>query len=126
MAIGCDRYGASTHVPLHAQRLLRFASDLDGNLRTSRAQVPIKTAMEERQTRERERYHRLVAEMGSCRKAVWWHVLLRPHGRPLAAILTSGRCPCSSHAVQLRAALAHTEAASPGESGRLCRSPSAQ
>ena len=64
--------------------------------------------------------------MGSCRKAVWWHVLLRPHGRPLAAILTSGRCPCSSHAVQLRAALAHTEAASPGESGRLCRSPSAQ
>ena len=23
-------YGASTHVPLHAQRLLRFASDLDG------------------------------------------------------------------------------------------------
>ena len=28
----CNRiyYGASTHVPLHAQRLLRFASDLDG------------------------------------------------------------------------------------------------
>ena len=56
----CNRiyYGARTHVPLDAQRLLRFASDLDGNLRTSRAQVPIKTAMKKEQVRERERYTR--------------------------------------------------------------------
>ena len=56
----CNRiyYGARTHVPLDAQRLLRFASDLDGNLRTSRAQVPVKTAMKKEQVRERERYRR--------------------------------------------------------------------
>ena len=56
----CNRiyYGASTHVPLHAQRLLRFASDLDGCWRTSRVRAPIKTAMKKEQVRERERYRR--------------------------------------------------------------------
>ena len=56
----CNRiyYGAGPHVPLDAQRLLRFASDLDGSLRTSRAQVPIKTAVKKEQVRERERSRR--------------------------------------------------------------------
>ena len=56
----CNRiyYGARTHVPLDAQRLLRFASDLDGSLRTSRAQGPVKTAMKKEQVRERERSRR--------------------------------------------------------------------
>ena len=59
----CNRiyYGASTHVPLHAQRLLRFASDLDGDMLTARDHVAVKTAMEERQARERERYQRQTA-----------------------------------------------------------------
>ena len=54
----CNRiyYGADTHVPLHAQRLLRFASsDFDGYSRTSRVQVSIKTAMKKEQVRERDR-----------------------------------------------------------------------
>ena len=56
----CNRiyYGASTHVPLHAQRLLGSASDLDGHMRTTRAHVPVKTAMKKEQVRERERYTR--------------------------------------------------------------------
>ena len=56
----CNRiyYGARTHVPLDAQRLLRFASDLDGYWRTGRVRVPIKTAMKKEQVRERERYTR--------------------------------------------------------------------
>ena len=56
----CNRiyYGAGTHVPLHAQRLLRFASDLDGRWRASRGYAPIKTAMKKEQVRERERYTR--------------------------------------------------------------------
>ena len=56
----CNRiyYGAGTHVPLHAQRLLRFASDLDGDMLTARDHVAVKTAMEQRQARERERYQR--------------------------------------------------------------------
>ena len=56
----CNRiyYGARTHVPLDAQRLLGFASDLDGYWRTSRVRVPIKTAMKKEQVRERERYRR--------------------------------------------------------------------
>ena len=71
MAIGCDRYAIAftmeparmyyitiTDVPLHAQRLLRFASDLDGCWRTSRVRAPIKTAMKKEQVRERERYTR--------------------------------------------------------------------
>ena len=33
------------HVPLHAQRLLRFASDLDGDMLTARDHVAVKTAM---------------------------------------------------------------------------------
>ena len=56
----CNRiyYGASTHVPLHAQRLLRFASDLDGDMLTARDHVAVKTAMKKEQVRERERYTR--------------------------------------------------------------------
>ena len=56
----CNRiyYGARTHVPLDAQRLLGFASDLDGRQRASRGYAPIKTAMEKEQVRERERYTR--------------------------------------------------------------------
>ena len=79
MAIGCDRYviaftmlyGAGTHVPLHAQRLLRFASDFDGYSRTSRVQVPIKTAMKKEQVRERERYTRKTRFSGrfTCKKS---------------------------------------------------------
>ena len=59
----CNRiyYGASTHVPLHAQRLLRCPSDLDGDILTARDHVAVKTAMEERQARERERYQRQTA-----------------------------------------------------------------
>ena len=41
---------------LHAQRLLQFASDLDGDMLTARDHVAVKTAMEQRQARERERY----------------------------------------------------------------------
>ena len=48
----------STHVPLHAQRLLRFASDLDGDMLTARDHVAVKTAMKKEQVRERERYTR--------------------------------------------------------------------
>ena len=56
----CNRiyYGARTHVPLDAQRLLRFASDLDGRWRASRSYAPIKTAMKKEPVRERERYRR--------------------------------------------------------------------
>ena len=56
----CNRiyYGARTHVPLDAQRLLGFASDLDGDQRTSRGHVAVKTAMEKVQVRERERSRR--------------------------------------------------------------------
>ena len=43
----CNRiyYGAGTHVPLDAQRLLGFASDLDGRWRASRGYAPVKTVM---------------------------------------------------------------------------------
>ena len=65
MTIGRDRYviaftmeSPDTHVPVDAQRLLRFASDLDGYWRTGRVRVPIKTAMKKEQVRERERYMR--------------------------------------------------------------------
>ena len=66
MAIGRDRYelcnriyyGAGTPIPANAQRLLGSASDLDGHMRTSRALVPVKTAMEKEQVRERERSRR--------------------------------------------------------------------
>ena len=63
----CNRiyYGASTHVPLHAQRLLRCPSDLDGDMLTARDHVAVKTAMEERQVRERERYQRPIARAAS-------------------------------------------------------------
>ena len=56
----CDRiyYGAGTAVPFTLARLLGLASDLDGSLRTSRAQGPVKTAMKKEQVRERERYRR--------------------------------------------------------------------
>ena len=47
----CNRiyYGAGTPIPANAQRLLGLASDLDGHMRTSRAQVPVKTAMKKEQ-----------------------------------------------------------------------------
>ena len=47
----CNRiyYGAGTPIPANAQRLLGSASDLDGHMRTSRAQVPVKTAMKKEQ-----------------------------------------------------------------------------
>ena len=56
----CNRiyYGAETAVPFTLARLLGLASDLDGHMRTSRALVPVKTAMEKEQVRERERYRR--------------------------------------------------------------------
>ena len=52
----CNRiyYGARTHVPLDAQRLLGFASDLDGRIAASRGYAPIKTAMKKEQVRELE------------------------------------------------------------------------
>ena len=56
----CNRiyYGAETAGPFTLARLLGLASDLDGHMRTSRALVPVKTAMEKEQVRERERYRR--------------------------------------------------------------------
>ena len=59
----CNRiyYGARTHVPLDAQRLLRFACGLHGVTETTRVRDPVKTAMEKEQTRERERYTRTIA-----------------------------------------------------------------
>ena len=48
-------------VPLYADCLLRCASDLDGVMETTCGHDPIKTAMEERQARERERYQRQTA-----------------------------------------------------------------
>ena len=56
----CNRiyYGAETAVPFTLARLLGLASDLDGHMRTSRALVPVKTAMEKEQVRERERSRR--------------------------------------------------------------------
>ena len=56
----CNRiyYGAETAVPFTLARLLGLASDLDGDQRTSRAQVAVKTAMKKEQVRERERYRR--------------------------------------------------------------------
>ena len=63
----CNRiyYGAWTVVPLYADCLLRCASDLDGVMETTCDHDPIKTAMEERQARERERYHRPIARAAS-------------------------------------------------------------
>ena len=49
-----------THVPLDAQRLLGFACGLHGYMRTARAHVPVKTAMEKEQRRERERNTRMI------------------------------------------------------------------
>ena len=70
MTIGRDRYViAFTMEPGRmyrctlTQRLLRFASDLDGRWRPSRGYAPIKTAMKKEQVRERERYTR--AKRGS-------------------------------------------------------------
>jgi len=65
----CNRiyYGAGAHVPLDAQRLLRFACGLHGYMRTTRAHVPVKTAMEKKQTRERQRYTRTIASGPSGR-----------------------------------------------------------
>ena len=56
----CNRiyYGAGTAGPFTLARLLGLASDLDGHMRTSRALVPVKTAMEKEQVRERERSRR--------------------------------------------------------------------
>ena len=54
-----------THVPLDAQRLLRFACGFHGHLRTSRAQVPVKTAMEKEQRRDVERYTRTIGAIAS-------------------------------------------------------------
>ena len=54
-----------THVPLDAQRLLGFACGLHGHMRTTRAHVPVKTAMEKKQTRERERYTRTIASVAA-------------------------------------------------------------
>ena len=61
----CNRiyYGARTHVPLDAQRLLRFASDLDGDNRHAHdARVvgmsPSRRRDGKEQVRERERYTR--------------------------------------------------------------------
>ena len=48
-------------VPLYADCLLRCASDLDGAMETTCDRDPIKTAMEQRQARERERYQRQTA-----------------------------------------------------------------
>ena len=47
----CNRiyYGAETAVPFTLARLLGSASDLDGHMRTSRAQVPVKTAIKKEQ-----------------------------------------------------------------------------
>ena len=69
MAIGRDRYviafsiyyGTGTHVPLHAQRLLRFASDRDGisaheSCAGSRLDGVTAMPMKKEQVRERERY----------------------------------------------------------------------
>ena len=50
-----------THVPLDAQRLLRFACGLHGRTLVTRERAPMKTAMEKEQTRERERYTRTIA-----------------------------------------------------------------
>ena len=55
----------STLVPLDAQRLLGFACGFHGSLLTSREQGPVKTAMEQEQTRERERYTRTIASRTS-------------------------------------------------------------
>ena len=43
----CNRiyYGAGTPIPANAQRLLGSASDLDGDIATSRGKVPVKTAI---------------------------------------------------------------------------------
>ena len=56
----CNRiyYGAETAVPFTLARLLGLASDLDGDQRTSRGHVAVKTAMEKEQVRERERSRR--------------------------------------------------------------------
>ena len=48
-------------VPLYADCLLRCASDLDGDMLTARDHVAVKTATEQRQARERERYQRQTA-----------------------------------------------------------------
>ena len=47
----CNRiyYGAGTAGPFTLARLLGLASDLDGHMRTSRALVPVKTAMKKEQ-----------------------------------------------------------------------------
>ena len=59
----CNRiyYGARTHVPLDAQRLLRFACGFRGYMLTTHEHVPVKTAMEKEQRHERERYRRTIA-----------------------------------------------------------------
>ena len=56
----CNRiyYGAETAGPFTLARLLGLASGLDGDQRTSRGHVAVKTAMEKEQVRERERSRR--------------------------------------------------------------------
>ena len=53
--------------------LLRCASDLDGVMETTCDRDPIKTAMEERQARERERYMRPIARAasGDCKMSFY-------------------------------------------------------
>ena len=50
-----------TSVPGNAQRLLRFACGLHGSLRTTRAQGPVKTAMEKEQMPRNARDTRTIA-----------------------------------------------------------------
>ena len=52
-----------THVPLDAQRLIRFVCRKDGDIAATRGHVAVFTAMEKEQTRERERYTRPIARV---------------------------------------------------------------
>ena len=66
--------------PLYADRgrLLRCALDLDRGLPTTCALDPVKTAMEKRRARERERYRRQTAFTAYRTQYLWKKFLLCP------------------------------------------------
>ena len=63
----CNRiyYRAGTHVPLHAQRLLRFASDLDGDMPTSRGRVAVRSPSDVLRDYRQSRINKQTGRTGS-------------------------------------------------------------
>ena len=61
--------------------------------------------------------------MVHCGGRISCHPPQTAHASPFSRLSADGRCPCSTQASRLRAALARIEAASPGKPGRSCLNP---